>query len=621
MAAAAKPRAYSYERVSTPGRQVAGGGLQRQADMAAAWCKRNGYELDQSLDLSDKGRSAYKGKHLTHGALGRFLQLAEEGKLPDSPVLLIEAVDRISRQEPMDALRRVVFALVDAGVQIVDLEDQRVYDRESLQGDALLTLVIKARTAHEYSQRLARRVTTHWDQVRDGLRDGTTVARGARGGRHPFWLTLNPTTRQWELNDRADDVRLIFSQLRDRGLTLVAQDLNARGSLSPGGKAWAHYSIRKVATDPAAWGALRLGVYAHEQGRAAHHRWQKARDEAKQLGRRFTDPEPVIPPVELIPGHYPAVVDQELFDRAAAALNRRGQDKGASGNRGTTRSATHTFLQAGVARCQHGGTMGAMLSSKPGRGDIYYLRCRARSGGKGCRCNGKGWRVEQAHAHVATRLGRHLLGEATLPGDDYTAELQGLQSRLEAARQIAADAAQGVRKADAALADAVDRDGTFDLLEALSGLSEKRRAALRRAEADVARLEADITSLRGRTNPAEELGADPVRRLLQALANGTDTQADRARLHRTLIRAQLQVVLDDTDPEALRVGMRFGDAADFGWEPLAPQARAVAARLGMTNPALVVDTGDALVVAQGELPADVRALLSEEDLAATVTGA
>jgi hypothetical protein len=34
----------------------------------------------------------------------------------------------------------------------------------------------------------------------------------------------------------------------------------------------------------------------------------------------------------------------------------------------------------------------------------------------------------------------------------------------------------------------------------------------------------------------------------------------------------------------------------------------------MTNPAVVVDTGDVLVVAQGELPADVRALLSEEGL-------
>ncbi|CAK6692287.1 hypothetical protein OGCDGJMD_01202 [Cyanobium usitatum str. Tous] len=586
MAAATKPTAYSYERVSS-GSQLDGRGLERQADMAADWCDRNGYKLDANLDLSDRGRSAYKGKHMSHGALGRFLELAQQGDLGSAPVLLIEAVDRLSRQEPMTALQRVAFALVDAGVVIIDLEDQRRYDRESLAGDALVMLVLKAKAAHEYSLRLGRRVSAHWDQLRDDLRSGTAVARGPAGGKHPFWMTLNPTTKEWELNDRAEDVKLIFGELQHNGLTITAKALNASGSLSPGGKSWAAYSVRKVATDPAAYGALRLGIYDHETSRAAHHRWLKAMAAAKEQGKRFNEPEPEIPPVELIPNHYPAVVNQEIFDRVGAALTRRGMDKGARGNR--SNSAVHTFLQAGIARCQHGGTMGAMLSKKPGRGDIYYLRCRARSGGKGCRCNGKGWRIEVVHSHVVTRLGRHLLGEAALPGNDHRSELEGLVARLQAAKQLLAAAAAGLEKATAALTSAVDQDAQLDLLENLSALVEKRRTVHRSADAQVAQLTADINSIKARRNPADEIGGDPVRQLLQSLANGTDTQADRARLHQVLTRAGLQVVLDDSEPEALKVGMRFGDDAALQWEPLAGQARGVAALLGMVEPGTVLE--------------------------------
>ena len=599
--AATKLVAYSYERVST-GQQLDGRGLERQADMAATWCERNGYSLDTALDLSDRGRSAYKGKHITHGALGRFLELAQRGQLEDSPVLLIEAVDRLSRQEPMTALQRVAFALVDAGVAIVDLEDQRRYDRESLAGDGLIMLVLKAKAAHEYSKRLARRVTSSWDQLRDGLRDGSTVGRGPAGGRHPFWLTLNPATKEWELNDRAEDVRLIFDELQHSGLTIVAKTLNASGSLSPGGKRWAHYSIRKVATDPAAVGTLRLGIYAHDTARAAHHRWLKAKTEAQEQGKRFNEPEPEIPPVELIPNHYPPVVDQEVFDRVEAALTRRGADKSARGNR--SNSVVHTFLQAGIARCQHGGTMGAMLSKKPGRGDIYYLRCRARSGGKGCRCNGKGWRIEDAHAHVVTRLGRHLLGEAVLPGNDHRIELEGLVARRQAAKQLLAEAAEQLEKATAALTRAVDQDAQLDLLENLSALVEKRRSVHRSADAQVAQLTADISTIKARRNPADEIGADPVRQLLQSLAGGTDTQADRVRLHQALIRAGLQVVLDDSEPEALRAGMRFGDDAALQWQPLAPIARKRALRDGIVEPASAWDqpgVGAAVVTEAGEI--------------------
>ena len=580
-----KPVAYSYERVSS-GSQLSGRGLERQGDMAADWCQRNGYQLDTTLDLSDRGKSAYKGRNLSHGALGKFLELAQQGDLGTAPTLLIEAVDRLSRQEPMAALQRVVFALVDAGVRIASLEDNRIYDRESLAGDALIMLVLKTRAAHEYSLRLGRRVGTHWDQLRDGLRDGSTVARGPAGGKHPFWLTLNPDTRQWEFNDRVADLRLIFDELPANGLTVVAQILNRRGSLSPGGTAWAHHSVRRLATDPAAYGALRLGIYDHETSRAAHHRWLRAKAAAEAACQRFNEPEPTIPPVELIPDHYPAAVDQAAFDRVGAALTRRNADKSSAGNRST--AAVHTYLQ-GLAHCQHGGTMGAHLSKKPGRNDIYYLRCRARLSGKGCQCNGKGWRLDEIHPHVAARLTLHTLGQSVLPGLDHSAELAQLQGKLIAAQQILSDANTQVDKAVTVLEQAVDSGAQLDLLENMSALVEKRRTAQRIAQSQADTLLGDIRSLQARAKPKTDLADAKTTALLKAIGNGAETQGERERLRRVLLNSELKVQLDDSNRDQLRVGMRFGAVAEWNWQPWAADLARIA--LSMGGSSLVIGPG------------------------------
>lgn len=572
---AALPTAFSYQRIST-GQQAVGGGLDRQAGMAAAWCAAHGHTLDSTLSLTDSGRSAFKGKHLSHGALGRFLQLAQQGALGTNPTLLIEAVDRLSRQEPMAALQQVVFALVEAGVTIVDLEDRRSYNRESLAGDGLIWLVLKAKSAHEYSSRLSRRITASWDQHRDALRSGTTTHRGQRGGRHPFWLTLNTATQQWELNDRAADVAFIFGQLQHHGLTIVAQALNAQGSLSPGNKPWAHYSVRKVATDPAAMGTLRLGIYAHTEARAAHHRWALAKEQAAANGLPFHQSEPHIPPVELIPNHYPAVVDQDTFNTIASRLQQRHHSPAAAGNR--SRSALHSFLQ-GMTVCQCGSVLGATLSRKPGK-DFYYLRCRSRLGGKGCQCNGRGWRVDEVQPVVVSRLSRHLIGEALLPGHDHQQQRDTLATQLNAAQKLLATAADALANASNTLEQAVDHGAQLDLLENLSALVEKRRTTHRKTQVQVDQLNRELQTLAARSQPADQLNTNTIHQLLNAVAADTATQQERSQLHRALQQADLQIMLDDTNPDHLRVGMRFGSTADYSWQRWAPDLSRIALSFG-----------------------------------------
>lgn len=275
------PVAFSYQRVSS-GQQVDGHGLDRQADAAALWCAANGHQLDQQLALSDRGRSAYSGRHL-RGALGRFLELAQSGQLGSSPVLLVEAIDRLSRQEPLDAIETILSGLVGSGVRVVTLEDQQEYSRLTIATDAskLLVLVVKIQAAHEFSKRNGMRSSASWANryraAKAGQKDSSARCR-------PYWLEWDELTNDFQVNGNTAMVQRCF-QLSEQGLghTAIARQLTAEGfTNSSGGR------LSGTVT----------GVLLRDR---------------RVLGEReITGPEGG---TEILQGYFPAVVTVAQFDR------------------------------------------------------------------------------------------------------------------------------------------------------------------------------------------------------------------------------------------------------------------------------------------------------------------
>src|SRR5262245_18865295 len=93
--------AYSYIRFSHPD-QAKGDSVRRQTEAAAAWCKSNNIRLDTSITLRDLGKSAFTGQHRKNPdrhALAAFLKLVESGKVPKGSYLIIENLDRLSRED------------------------------------------------------------------------------------------------------------------------------------------------------------------------------------------------------------------------------------------------------------------------------------------------------------------------------------------------------------------------------------------------------------------------------------------------------------------------------------------------------------------------------------------
>jgi DNA invertase Pin-like site-specific DNA recombinase len=89
-------KAYAYRRVSTASQQ-SGHGLVRQKQDCQSAARELGLQLDDA-DIMVDTASAYTGQNLAAGKLRKFIDDAEGGLVPNGTTLIVESVDRISRQ-------------------------------------------------------------------------------------------------------------------------------------------------------------------------------------------------------------------------------------------------------------------------------------------------------------------------------------------------------------------------------------------------------------------------------------------------------------------------------------------------------------------------------------------
>jgi DNA invertase Pin-like site-specific DNA recombinase len=175
--------AYSYIRFSHTG-QIKGDSLRRQAHLSDEFAKKHNLRI--ARNYSDLGKSGFRGKNKTEGALGRFAKDVEDKKIPVGSVLLVESLDRISREKIGTALPWFI-NLLNSGIRIATITDGRIYDQASANDAMQLmgSLMIMVR-ANEESETKARRVRESWVGRRQ---------KGIKGAVCPSWLKLNPATQ------------------------------------------------------------------------------------------------------------------------------------------------------------------------------------------------------------------------------------------------------------------------------------------------------------------------------------------------------------------------------------------------------------------------------------------
>ena len=447
-----RAKAYSYVRFSTPD-QMKGDSFRRQAEASRRYADENGLELDESLSFHDLGVSAFRGRNVEDGALGSFLDAVDQNRVKPGSYLLVESLDRLSRQTPYKAFKRFS-DILDRGVNIITLHDGKTYSAgagDLVFSDLMLSLVSMQR-AHEESLTKSKRLAAAWDQKR---RTATLEAENTGGkirpitSRCPEWLTVNKQAGAFEINEeRAEIIRRIFSMTIDgMGRRAIANVLNSEGVPSfrsdrGKGVGWHDSYVAKVLDSEAVI------------GRHQPHKMVESPEDGRRRRQPIGEP---------LDNYFPAIVDPGIF--AKVQHIRRGR-KIPAGKVATK----YSNLFSGLARCGVcGGPMHFEDKGPRPKGGSYLICSHAK---RRLGCTSPRWKYPEAQAHILLNLleldFRELFPSLYAKGKEELSRLEGLLATKE---QALTDVGAKLEK----LADILlERPDSVTMLDRLDTLEQQK---------------------------------------------------------------------------------------------------------------------------------------------------
>lgn len=325
--------AHLYQRVSGAG-QLVGDGLGRQLEGTMRYVEDKGLEIVR--EYVDRGVSAYRGKNRRVGELALILRHIEQGVIRPGEHLVIESIDRLSRQPPLDALETLKLILAK-GVVVHSVFEKKEFTLESINADlsALLTLVISMARANEESRVKSLRVA---DAHRRARETGRITA-----GSIPTWLKV-------EKNEATGEKRFVVKE-REAEIVRDMFEMSAKG-----------LSSYRIAMELTKQGIEPFGVQRRRIGSksAGAHHWNATSiidivGGRKVLGEHIAhtisydaNGKRVLTPAKTIPDYYLPIVTEDLWLRA----NRAMKDRRRSVRRGAT-GETFANLLRDVIVCEH----------------------------------------------------------------------------------------------------------------------------------------------------------------------------------------------------------------------------------------------------------------------------
>ncbi|MFG0773750.1 recombinase family protein [Vibrio plantisponsor] len=194
------PELYSYSRVST-GKQLLGSGKQQQKESLKMQELSERFKLPISARVfEDDGKSAFHGKNLD-GALGAFIDAVDSGEVAKGSILAVFSLDRISRQNIIDA-QTLFVGLLRKGIKVYTAIDDKLYgdNPTSHFTDLIMSMVYLERANNESvhkSERTIRNAKIKIKKHVDGERGVNGYALSIESvGNHVWWVMTDPATNE-----------------------------------------------------------------------------------------------------------------------------------------------------------------------------------------------------------------------------------------------------------------------------------------------------------------------------------------------------------------------------------------------------------------------------------------
>ena len=288
--------------------------------------------------------SAFRGKNRKKGDLSVFLAALKAGELAPNPVLILEDMDRLSRDK-IKASVDCASAILEAGCDIYSVIERKLYTRACLDEPmGLMGMIWVFYLAHQESEKKAVRSRGNWDAKHKRAKDNKAVFTSICPGwleviDHEYDAEGRMVNGRFKLRpDKVKVVKNLFKWcIEGQGTQAIMRRL-AREKIPPFRSGWNQKYIWDILKDRRVIGDLPTTVYGDKSVKG-----------------------------EIIPGYYPPIIDQKTFDAAQDAMKSR---KGKTGRRGD-----FINLFTGLVHYPtHGGTMVLLTKPKRNKSGVHQYR-------------------------------------------------------------------------------------------------------------------------------------------------------------------------------------------------------------------------------------------------------
>ena len=330
-------RAVAYARYSSDNQREES--ITAQLSAVKEYCQQKGYILTNAY--TDEAKTA-----TTDNRAG-FQQMITDSGLNLFDVVIVHKLDRFARN-------RYDSASYKRKLKINKVRLESILERLDDSPESIILESMLEGMAEYYSKNLAR-------EVRKGLKENAKEGIH-NGGRAPYGLKVNPTTRKYEIDEiRYKAVQMYFNGvIAGIPLAEIARRINTEGFRTYTGD-----KFKITSFDTWAYNRKYKGDYV----------WDASTKKDAE-GKRNGHTKKPLEEQTIIPGVIPAIIEPELWERVNSLMKERQRTGGSM-------TAKEVYLLSGKIECGVCGSnyFGERYNS---RGKHYaYYKCSGKCGNKG----------------------------------------------------------------------------------------------------------------------------------------------------------------------------------------------------------------------------------------------
>lgn len=363
-------KAYSYIRFSNESQQK-GDSHRRQLSLSKQYADENNLEWVDTIGgikLEDLGVSAFNGNNSEKGTLALFLDELSKGRIEHNSVLIVENLDRLSRDSMSGALTQFM-TILNHGIEIVSLSDHQKYTKKILDSNphAIFISIAAMMRANEESEVKSKRLKAAWSNKR-AMASSQVLTKTI-----PSWLVYNEETKQIDaIDERVAVVQRIFKLcITTCGIAKIAKYLNEHHVPligKPTAKLWYQSYVKKILANRSVLGEFQPHIMVG--------------------GKRM-------PTGEVITNYFPQIIDEDTFLLANAAMvRRRVNSKGRKGK-------NFANLFTGFIHCGKCGNKMAVKNRGAKSKAKTYICVIKREGGN---CDMSEWNLAETELEILQHL-------------------------------------------------------------------------------------------------------------------------------------------------------------------------------------------------------------------------